>query len=193
MLSESEVRQCMEPPYGVCPISITRLFTAESKNCAYDMYSRDNEKIKELCQQTTLTSFQTPALYPEINGNFWVYSIPHTIQVILHCHTFPNTIKGKEIKSIFLTGTDILNNTKNCHIFFKLFTLLPHTSGMSSIDIQPRHIMIPPIESSDTEIIEFLDILHTTLNTNQLTDLQSIINNSADADVITSKSLQRKL
>lgn len=195
VLSESEKNQCMEPPYGVCPISIPLLSTVESSNCAYAMYSGDIKKIKELCQRTIVTNFQTPILYPGLNGHFWVYSVPQTIQVTLHCRTSPNNIKERRIKTIFLTGTGILNNTENCHIFSKYFTLLPHINGKSTANIQSRHIVIPPIESLLTlsEVNEFTNIFNETSINNRLTDLQSIINDSTKADVITIETLQRKL
>lgn len=135
VLSESEVTQRMEPPYGVCPISIPLVSTAESKNCAYVMYSGDDKKIKELCQRIVLTSLHTPVLYSGVNGDFWINSVPYPIQVTLHCRNSANNIKDTEIKTIFLTGTGTLRNTKNCHIFSKRFTLLQHTSGTTSVDI----------------------------------------------------------
>lgn len=195
LLNNEQVQQCVKTPYGIYPLSVPVIPASESSSCAFAMFTGDNEQSHRLCKREVMINYNKPTLYAGTNGDFWIYSMPKPIQVTIQCFIPRNNLKDISPRTQVLTGTGILQNTRNCYVYSKHFTLLPHSKGTSFASIQTNHVVIPPIRNTLTfSEIKIFQPSNGTTSTDVTEDIQEILNNVTDpVDIISITELQRKL
>lgn len=195
LLNYEQVNQCTKTPYGICPLSVPLIPASKISSCAFAMFTGDDEQSHRLCKREVVANFNKPILYAGTNGDLWVYSMPKPIRLPLLCFASRNDLKDTRLQTYVLTGTGILQNTRNCYVYSKHFTLLPHSKGTTVTSTQTSHVVIPSIQNIFT-ISERRTFQPTNETTNEdvTVDIQEILNNVIDpVDIISITELQRKL
>ncbi|KAJ8887021.1 hypothetical protein PR048_013235, partial [Dryococelus australis] len=119
-------------------------------NSTYLQIDKNQAYSEKLCQISVTTDYSS-VFYRITETNAWIYSIRHPANVI-YCGIQQN----KPPESKILHGNVIVELLEGCSLQSKKFTLLPHSSGQTSVEMIPNQIHIPRISVDKSTIIGIL-------------------------------------
>lgn len=194
---DSQLKDCSDPPYEVCPIRLPLLPAAESDSCLHAMFIGDDTKAQQFCHRAVIPSYTSSTLYQGPSGDYWIYSVPKATRVTWRCFYTNNTMKPVRTVTEMINGTGVMFNTRNCYIYSKYFILLPHSNGQTYIKNKLTPIVVPAIKEliSPSELSFLTPQANKSSNDDKtISELQQILNNETDrVNAISIDVLQRKL
>lgn len=87
--------------------------------------------------------------------------MPQPTRVTLQCTSHGADV---QIQMQFISGTGILYHVNNCHVTSKFLSIVLVYSGQTTVQLQPNHIIVPPIPDFLTIAIKnTFSVAHNTL------------------------------
>lgn len=169
MLTPHMLSKCTQNLYTVCPSDMV-LRTPGEQNCLIALFLGKMDTVFAKCKRLILNETFEPVWIRSPNFDYWIYSLSSQQRVTIQCRVTgppPNPVMNYQAT---LEGTGVLLNSSTCYVYAENFKLLPHSVGMTTVDITKSHIVLPNIK----EILHYSEESMLQVNTTEPIDLQRI-------------------
>jgi hypothetical protein len=169
MLTPQMLSKCTQNVYRVCPSDMV-LRTAGEQNCLIALFLGKVDTVFAKCKRLILNETFEPVWIRSPNFDHWIYSLSSPQRVTIKCRVTgppPNPLMNYQA---VLDGTGVLLNSSTCYVYAENFKLLPHSVGMTTVDLTKSHIILPNIK----EILHYSEERLLQVNSTDPIDVQRV-------------------
>lgn len=138
-MDSTDLRRCTKDVITVCPPQ-QPVRSPRRRTCLYSLFIGDVANVKRTCDRRIIKDPQ-PVLYRPEHTNQWIFSTGET-QLVIKCTTMNSTSINKKV----IKGTGIISVPPHCYVHHQDFTLLPHFTQTSPLEVIHPTFHVPTFD-----------------------------------------------